>query len=946
MNRNRSITAAPLLALACLLPTVARAATPAAGTLSATSTEVTWSGGPLPSTQAAGCGSPSSSTCDHFQLTIVPPSFAFAVEITLTPTAADDWDLQVWGPAGNVAGSSGEPPALPESVTLNNPEGGVYTVSASPYLVSFSYSASARLIEGPPPLPVAPASGERPPTFAVHLPAGDLGQDAGEPTLGVNFESGKVMYISSLETLRVSFDDCSSPAEATWEDVSFLTTSLETFDPILWTDQELGRTFVSQLLPSKISLMAFSDDDGENWTPSQGAGINSGVDHQGLGGGPFTPGGLQPITDYQHSLYYCSQDIALAYCALSLDGGLTFGPAVPIYNLTECSGLHGHPKVAPDGTAYVPNKDCGEQAVVVSENNGLTWSVRRVPGTSGGAWDPSAAIGAEGRLYFGFGNGDGLPYVAVSSDRGLTWDSVYDVGSAYGIKNIAFPAMIAGDDDRAAFAFLGTAATGDVFGDDPTLPAAWYLYVAFTYDGGESWVTVNATPGDPVQRGTICNGGTLGCGNGTRNLLDFNDLTVDAAGRVLASYADGCTGACVQGPPNSGGRPARIARQVSGKRLFAAADVLGVSAAPLVDAVLVGGGARLSWAEPDDHGATITSYRVYRRTATTAHALLATLAGSARSYTDTTIANGETYYYQVTAVNAHGEGPACREAVPSAPAPEPDPRAHCTVPGVQVASDAAGDYALGGSRQHDIRSLAVAEPYFEDGAQKLALTMTVDDLSSLPANSVWRVSWVSPNGTTYFVDLDTTDPITGPQCGYGFLDGSIFRSQGTADGCQHGADGRITVTVTTDKVGGPVAGQALGGVSGRSDLLVGILGTGALARMDAAGPGSYVMSGNASCAPAPPGNQPPVAVDDAATTRENKPVQIAVLGNDSDPDGDALAVASITGASHGTVIAKKNGTASYKPDHGFTGTDSFTYTVTDGQGNSDTATVTVTVLEH
>ena len=32
---------------------------------------------------------------------------------------------------------------------------------------------------------------------------------------------------------------------------------------------------------------------------------------------------------------------------------------MPIYNLTQCGGIHGHVKVAPDGTAYVPNKNCG-----------------------------------------------------------------------------------------------------------------------------------------------------------------------------------------------------------------------------------------------------------------------------------------------------------------------------------------------------------------------------------------------------------------------------------------------------------------------------------------------------------------------------------------------------------------------------------------------------------
>jgi len=99
------------------------------------------------------------------------------------------------------------------------------------------------------------------------------------------------MFIASLQTLSVKFNDAVSPATATWTDVSAPTTSLTSLDPILFTDSDAGasrtnRTFVSQLA-GKVSLMAFTDDDGATWTASQGSGINSGVDHQTLGGGPY-----------------------------------------------------------------------------------------------------------------------------------------------------------------------------------------------------------------------------------------------------------------------------------------------------------------------------------------------------------------------------------------------------------------------------------------------------------------------------------------------------------------------------------------------------------------------------------------------------------------------------------------------------------------------------------
>src|SRR6185503_13657501 len=116
-----------------------------------------------------------------------------------------------------------------------------------------------------------------------------------------------------------------------------------------------------------------------------------------------------------------------------------------------------------------------------------------------------------------------------------------------------------------------------------TFPGTWYGYIATTYDGGESWITVNATPGDPVQRGVICTNGTS-CPGGTRNLKDFNDLTVDKQGRPLAVFADGCvTADCTRGVDrngdgkldnndNDGTDKATLIRQSGGKRLFAASD--------------------------------------------------------------------------------------------------------------------------------------------------------------------------------------------------------------------------------------------------------------------------------------------------------------------------------------------------------------------------------------
>jgi hypothetical protein len=561
-----SLLRAALLVVAVLVlsPDPTQASTPLAGAVSQASPQTSWSGGPKLLSVGTTCGTPNNTKCDNYKLSITAPSGSFKVEIVLTPTAVSDYDLEIYNASGALVGTSGNNVGAVEKVVLNNPPSGTYTVAAAPFVAPQAYAASATLslLAPPPPPPSDPA-----PTYSIYAPPAGVGASAGEPTLGVNESTGAVMFIAGTETLKV---DIQSNTSATWTNVSAPQTSLITFDPILFTDQQTNRTFVSQLLPTKISLMAYTDDDGVSWQPSMGAGINSGVDHQTVGGGPFAPGLLQPLTAYPNIVYYCSQDIALAQCATSLDGGTTFGLAVPIYNLTQCSGLHGHVKVGPDGTAYVPNKNCnGQQGMAASSDNGLTWSVTTVPGSSAGSSDPSVGIATDGTVYFGFGGGDGHAYAAVYDPSG-GWSNLQDVGAAFGIRNIAFPAVVAGDGDRAAFAFLGTTAAGAATADNPAFVADWHLYVAHTYDGGVSWVTVDVTPNDPVQRSTICTAGTT-CGT-TRNLLDFMDATVDAQGRVLVGYADGCVGTCISGGANTYAAEARIARQKSGKGVYAAFD--------------------------------------------------------------------------------------------------------------------------------------------------------------------------------------------------------------------------------------------------------------------------------------------------------------------------------------------------------------------------------------
>jgi len=454
--------------------------------------------------------------------------------------------------------------------------------------------------------------------------------NGGEPSIGFDTARNAAVYGARTANKRLVWNDSVVPATMSVTDAK-ATTSVTSLDAITVTDQHTNRTFVSQLAAA-CSLFSYSDNAGATWTPGQGCGVGTVLDHQSVGGGPFHTGVLtQAVTSYPDAVYYCAQDSYNGGCATSVDGGVTFGTVVPAYNspanaTTEpdpviraeggaCSALHGHLRVGPDGTVYLPVKGCGgtptvgnltnteffggHPSVSVSKDNGVTYTVHRVDaGANSDESDPSVAVGrgdktASGRVYLGWEHGtnpsettygtQSSARIAMSVDNGQTWSAPVDVSTPLGVHNVQFPEVIAGDDDRAAFAWLGTTAVGDdqhngFVGADGN-PAIWHLYVSSTYDAGKTWATVDTTGSDPVQRGCIDLQGTSNktatdpniCSQ--RNLLDFNDITVDREGRVLVAYADGCTGTCTSDPGvRSTGADGRVMRQSTGKGLYAAFD--------------------------------------------------------------------------------------------------------------------------------------------------------------------------------------------------------------------------------------------------------------------------------------------------------------------------------------------------------------------------------------
>jgi hypothetical protein len=598
-----------------LLAVVAFATTtPSSGTLTDSGGPLTFAGGPYlvpnPSSQATGTPTCNSLLpCDEYALTVSGLSPAttasryIRVEVRWPELGEAQFDLYVFSgttATGTlIAKSLGNQTYVDPDVVLIPAINGLYTLRIVPFNPQgLSITGMISLVPFPPVAPIDPGV---PPTFSNHVsPPGSFGNDAGEPSIGVDWNpnvpslthdqvntGGVAMFTSGTEQLRVNFDDATSPPTVLWEDMAApIVTGL---DPIGFVDHQTGRIFALELAVGDSSA-AFSDNDGNSWTPFNAGGFPAGPDHETLGGGPYNEAAVPPPPPhplYPNAIYYCSQNIAGgAECSRSDNGGVTFGPGVDIFDPVECyGGIHGHAKVGPNGFVYVPNSSCsagtGSQGVAVSRDNGLTWVDYTVP-NSVGSGDPSVGIGSDNTLYLGYVNGDGRPHVAVSTDYGTTWINDYEVGTPVGcapgdqyapcrIKSAVFPTVVAGDGDRAAFGFLGST-TGGNFQDQATFQGIWNFYVATTYDRGAHWVTVNATEGDPVQKGSICLLGFI-CGN-DRNLLDFNDISVDKQGRSIAAYADGCVAPGCGAANNYEGRDSKAAvvRQLSGRRLFAAFD--------------------------------------------------------------------------------------------------------------------------------------------------------------------------------------------------------------------------------------------------------------------------------------------------------------------------------------------------------------------------------------
>ncbi len=265
----------------------------------------------------------------------------------------------------------------------------------------------------------------------------------------------------------------------------------------------------------------------------------------------------------------------------------------------------------------------------------------------------------------------------------------------------------------------------------------------------------------------------------------------------------------------------------------------------------------------------------------------------------------------------------------------------CTAPGAVLATDPSGDQT--GTPQQDLTSVAIAEPYFGAGVDKLVFTLKAQNLDPIPQPSSYWYTHFSYGGVSYFVDMETDSSLTkSPTFHYGRYDvdpTTGLNTQnvlGDADSGTWKPDGTITITLSNGKLTQvpnpddpptgtpPSAGSLISGIHGETRQVVGVL----LALVDTTGSGGYTLSGNDFCAP----NTPPTAALQATPTSGLAPLTVGFdASGSSDADaGDHVASYTFRFGDGTTPVTQSSPTSSHT--YGSSGSYRVTLTVRDSRG--------------
>lgn len=403
------------------------------------------------------------------------------------------------------------------------------------------------------------------------------GLPASEPTIGV-LSDGTVFMTANKVNPTCATAGCppvpyanfkagptlvrSQDQGQTWEDVfPKLPTGdsykLRTWDPYVYVDRDTDRVFMDDIYPLGCGFMSFSDDAGESWMHDPASCGNPQVnDHQTVG---TAKPRVLPTVGYPNLVYRCVNNLLYTGCAISVNGGLTFLPQVPIAAMVgKCGAITGHLESDAEGRVFLPIGCGGNPAVAITEDDGRTWTVSIISEDKGlHALHVDMAVDEAGNVY-ALWESDGLPFFAASTDQGATWTPARMV-AAPGVTMIKFNAIAAGAPGKVAFAYVGTTipdATklpGAECGILPALPcsnpeawanATWNAYLAVIEDALAADLVVQTVtandPADPLARGA--------CADRCHGMTDFIDVQIGADGRPWASFVDVCVAECVTDP--------------------------------------------------------------------------------------------------------------------------------------------------------------------------------------------------------------------------------------------------------------------------------------------------------------------------------------------------------------------------------------------------------------
>ncbi len=370
--------------------------------------------------------------------------------------------------------------------------------------------------------------------------------------------------------------------------------------------------------------------------------------------------------------------------------GLTDGQYLVTATDTDVAGNTSPPSQALDLTvAATPATVPGAPSVTATAGSGsvtLSWSVPTNGGSAISAYDVyrGTAPGAETLLNTVSTSSD----VDTSVTNGTTY--YYEVSAING----------AGQSGRS----LEVAAT------PATVPGA----PSVTATAGSGSVTLSWS--QPTNGGSAISAYDVyrGTAPGAETLLN----TVSTSSDVDTSVTNGTTYYYEVSAINGAGQ--------SGRSLEVAATPATVPGAPSVTATAGSGSVTLSWSQPTNGGSAISAYDVYRGTAPGAETLLNTVSTS--SDVDTSVTNGTTYYYEVSAINGAGQSGRSLEVAATPAASEQAPK---------IMSSRTIRVATRHLFTFTVVATGFPDPiFFEEGALPPGVTFdgTTGELSGIPAS--------------------------------------------------------------------------------------------------------------------------------------------------------------------------------------------------------------------